>query len=167
MVIPETLVLFLHKTNVQAKMFAMLIWHCSKVLKREIQTKIQQKNFQWHATLHYWVTFQKILDAILAVHCLATQEALTDPVKAFQTGSSSSSNVVCKLTSLSPYMIWGLTKIPSFNFACVILGNYSRIYSKPLEFLLPSILMNYFINPSFVCKGGIRTFSVWYILDTA
>ena len=47
----------------------------------------------------------------------------------------------------------------SFNFTYVVLENFSTIYSKPMEVLLPSVIMNSFIDPSFMCKGVNRTLS--------
>ena len=50
-------------------------------------------------------------------------------------------------------------KIPSFNLAWLSLGNFLQRNSKPLDFCLAIAFTKFFISPSLICSGGIKTLS--------
>ena len=124
----------------------MFIWHCSKVLRSEIQMRIQDTPLQSNISKDSWCYPCNPLPS-----CCPRSSSRPNIEHSWQTGPV---NVALTL-STSP--ICGPTKITYFNFARVILGNFSTIYSKPLEFLLPIVLMNCFISPRFMSKGGNKT----------
>ena len=51
-------------------------------------------------------------------------------------------------------------KIPSFNFAWLSLGKVLQRNSKPFERCYSLGFAKFFINPSLICHGGIKTLSV-------
>ena len=68
-------------------------------------------------------------------------------------------NVFSNSGSSKTFRICGPTKIPSFNLAWLSLGNFLQRNLKPFEFCFAITLTKFFINPSLICNGGIKTLS--------
>ena len=66
--------------------------------------------------------------------------------------------VVSKFVSVINVLIWGPTKMPSFNFASKSCGNDWHTYLKHSLSLFKAFT-NCLINPSLICRGGNKIFS--------
>ena len=60
--------------------------------------------------------------------------------------------------SLKTFQICGPTKLPSFNFAWLSLGNFLQRNLTPFEFCFAVAFTKVFINPSLISNGGLKLY---------
>lgn len=136
--VPWTLTAVFHWLNILMKEFTLLVADFTKAFWKQIYMWMQKINCTWYATSHFLIrSIQKSLVTITEIkRFLCTSEVCTDPRKLSQAACSVSATLSTKASPFRSSRICGPTKMPSFSFAVLILGNVLLRYWNPLEFVL-------------------------------
>ena len=142
--IPKALIACLHCLNVLMKSFTLLVADRAKVCRKKVQVRMQKWIFSdIRQPISLYASSKFSTPVLNEGDFLLPKKFAQSHLNAFQAWSSIEVSSFSKSGSFKTSRICGPTKMPSFSFASLILGNLLHRNAKPLDLLFSSCLKKF------------------------